>query len=1558
MCSILKSIEKISETNPDKEAIVCKSESLSYRDLYTNINAISKLIREHFDNENNKICFILDRSPAVVVTMISIMETNNCYIPIDLSYPLDRMKYICDNCDAMIVNDNTLHFASKLGYSKKIINISRIDLSDQSNSFVYKRDINKEAYIIYTSGTTGAPKGVMISYFSLLTMTKSAIKRLGVTCDDKVLQYASVGFDAAGWDIYIAILAGCSLYMVDEDARMDPTECYKFIRDNRLTVVTITPSLLAEFPKTRLPDVKHLIVMGEMSNISNMEFWCKEHRIYNGYGPTEATIATTLKEYKIGTPNTNVGTPLSSHSVYILTDDFKETDDVGEIYIGGPCVAIGYYNMKEVTKNKFIEHHKFGRLYRTGDIGRIVVNDVEILGRKDNQVKINGIRIELEDLESHINELDFIKMCAVIYHDQELVCFYVANKHIEQSDILIRSHLTKFVHQTVVPKSYVELTNMPITTNGKIDRQQLKDKIQTSENKVIVDDHDELSTIISEGYKQVTRKSYTGKFSFETNFFSIGGCSLTAHIISNYINKFKYNIKAVDVLKYPTIGLLHKYISDINQNFSSNCVVETTNNALITQQSLFHHQSLNPNCKSYNTKQCFNIKGNLDMKKLKRAIKSTILNHESLKSSFYLDHTLKLKIHDKISDNSDIDHPFSLKEPPIRFSLTNIKDKFYKLIIVKHSIIADIASECIILKEISDRYNGKNIPSNRYSLFEFNSKFNAKLLANKKHSKTFWKDKLYNVEPTQLPINNNQIRHKTREIMHQRSSCQIVRSIDSCLIYDISQNEGSSIFSVLAALLSITLSVCCNTEEVSFGTEVSLRETEYDMNLVSLLVNIVALVINVNSKITFSELLKQVSNTIIEAISHASIPSYSLGKYYKPEIMLVMQDIDQTLCLNGVDIEQIDLAPSESMFPVTWNCRHYKSTGEIKFYIEFNEQYSSEYLNYVVDIFESVLSRVSYTQSIQDLLYDALKTSPSNDVCYTSGSLVSMFDSVKQNCEVRYMDFIFSHEEMIRATNGIANKLIELGVVPGACVAVLLRRSHIAIAVVLAILRTGAHFVPIDPDLPDARINYILSDCNCKLVVTNSNHKHKVKDTLVVDNLVVDDLDDYLDCQFNIDKSTSESIAYIIYTSGSTGTPKGVIVKHKSISNVTQHFNEILNLSPGSNIYHTTTLSFDIAYLELFLPIVFGYNLIIIPHCVVTNPFEFVKWINGDYLIMPDLLQATPTSFSLICDHIQPNQNLNILTGGESLNTNLAEKLLKITNKLYNVYGPSETTIWSTCSLISNYNDINIGHPIKNTICKVFNNNLVPTPKGSTGELYISGIGLSDGYINRPDLTNEKFVNIDGQKFYKTGDIVKRNFDDTMIYINRSDFQCKINGHRIELGEISYILESFPGIDQAVTFANVVNDRTILCSVFKSNDYNISISNVLDFLNCQLPRYMIPSIIKSIKSFPKTANGKININELKEYCGDTSARDNFTNRTLTVPSTNTEYLIYKIWNDVLIVDDVSTDDNIVNIGGTSIDFVSIISKINKETKLSLSVMDIIRHPTIKSLAQHIDRVKN
>ena len=501
-------------------------------------------------------------------------------------------------------------------------------------------------------------------------------------------------------------------------------------------------------------------------------------------------------------------------------------------------------------------------------------------------------------------------------------------------------------------------------------------------------------------------------------------------------------------------------------------------------------------------------------------------------------------------------------------------------------------------------------------------------------------------------------------------------------------------------------------------------------------------------------------------------------------------------------------------------------------------------------------------------------------------------------------------------------------------------RSKELICTIIGILKTGACYVPLDPDYPECRLNSMVDDCHPKVIITKINHKFKNGNIIVYTDFINENnISD-------INLSNYNSLCYNIFTSGSTGKPKSCMIPHKSVMNVLLHFQKVLKISKDDKIWSLSNISFDIFVLETFLPLISGCKLLICPPCVSSNPVELSQWINHE---TPTILQATPTQLSLIAKHIHKNTNMSILVGGEPVTQNMSLLLLNITPNVFNVYGPSETTIWSTYNKITSDN-ITIGDPISNTDCIILNKFNEYVPKLCIGELYITGIGLSYGYYNKEELNNQAFIFHNNIKYYKTGDLVKQNRNGNIEYIGREDFQVKIRGHRIELEEVIRSIETYEYVKRAVVKSILKNETSYLIGYLIS-DHQINISNLFEHLRSILPLFMVPSYIIQLPRFPETFNGKIDMNKLPSPF-DINEKIKFINTSEYIkPETEIEIKLHNIWSKILGVDEISVNESFYNVGFVSIMTPAFTSNIEKEFGIVLTTEQLIKNSTIRTCSK-------
>ena len=610
-------------------------------------------------------------------------------------------------------------------------------------------------------------------------------------------------------------------------------------------------------------------------------------------------------------------------------------------------------------------------------------------------------------------------------------------------------------------------------------------------------------------------------------------------------------------------------------------------------------------------------------------------------------------------------------------------------------------------------------------------------------------------------------------------------------------------------------------------------------------------------------------------------------------------------------------------------------------------------------------------------------------------------EKTPNNVAVVYENQELTYQQLNERANQLAHYLRSLGVSPDILVAIAVEQSLEMIIGLLGILKAGGAYVPLDPDYPPERLQFMLEDTKVSVLITQAHLQDKLKKTLSsyrVKIIAVDQIDQILQQQKGDNPTSltlSHHLAYTIYTSGSTGKPKGVLVNHENLANLLDYFRKKVNINPSDVFLGITTFTFDIAGLEVYLPLLKGSKLLVANKKATTNPSQLIKLIDDCNVT---IMQGTPSTWQMLLEsHWLGKQDLRILCGGEAPTLDLINKLLNKANIIWNVYGPTETTIWSSSKSYSQKNlctSLSIGHPISNTQIYILDSYINPVPIGVSGEIYIGGDGLARGYLNRADLTAEKFIpNLfmnekdlkEKNRYYKslrlycTGDLARYLPNGNIEFLGRIDDQVKIRGFRIELGEIESALTQHNDVSQAVVIARKTEsgykqlvayvvpqvrllsslDKDVVLappskeefSVFKGESISFLTEDLRNHLFRFLPDYMIPAFFVFINKIPLTSNGKINRKALASY---TFLDDNCNKIHIIYPETNVQFQIFNIWKNVLNLKNISIHDNFFNIGGNSLSAIKVVSQLQQHYFNKVFVADIFKNPTIHSLARTIE----
>ncbi|MFF3641657.1 amino acid adenylation domain-containing protein [Streptomyces sp. NPDC002564] len=569
---------------------------------------------------------------------------------------------------------------------------------------------------------------------------------------------------------------------------------------------------------------------------------------------------------------------------------------------------------------------------------------------------------------------------------------------------------------------------------------------------------------------------------------------------------------------------------------------------------------------------------------------------------------------------------------------------------------------------------------------------------------------------------------------------------------------------------------------------------------------------------------------------------------------------------------------------------------------------------------------------------------------------------------VRCGDTVLSYGELDRRSELLARRLARLGAGPGTLVGVFLHRDADLLTGLLAVLRTGAAYVPLDPVYPPERIRHMLDDSGALLVLTESALTASLPPdcparVVARDAPDTDPTDTDADTDTGTapagpfeeglpDRAVAEDPAYVIYTSGSTGLPKGVRVGHRALTNFLCSMAKEPGFAATDTLLAVTTACFDIAGLELYLPLVTGGQVLIAPAPTAADGFALRELVEAR---RPTVMQATPVTWRMLIEAgWRGDGRLTVLCGGEALPADLAEDLLRRAGRVWNMYGPTETTIWSSVDEVLAGRPVTIGRPLANTRMYVLDERMRPVPPGAPGELYIGGDGVADGYHRRPDLTARKFLDdpFAPGRVYRTGDLVRHLPDGRLEYLRRVDNQVKLHGHRIELGEVETVLREHPAVAGAAVAVREddVGDR-LVAYVVGADTRPLVVPELRDHVGERLPAYMVPGAVVTLPDLPLTPNGKLDRKALPAP-DDTATEAGRSGGA--APEGAVEHRIAAIWQGALGRSTVGVDVNFFDAGGDSLRLTQVVARLRAELRPSLNRLDMFRHPTIRTMARHLD----
>jgi amino acid adenylation domain-containing protein len=1633
--------EDQAKRTPDATAVVFGSERLSYRELNRRANQLAHYLQKLGVRPETLVGLCMERSLEMLVGVLGILKAGGAYVPLDPEYPAARLAFMLLDSQAQVVLTQYRLRELFSGHEARIVCVDTdwSDISQESDENPSSGETpDNLAYVIYTSGSTGEPKGVLVAHRGVTNVIEASINSFGVDSNSRVLQLASLSFDASVLEIFTALLAGATLYLVSREVVASGPDLAKMLREHVITTIALPPSLLDLIPAGDFPFLRSIVVGGEACGADIAARWSRGRGFFNAYAPTEATIYATLTQCLEGERQSPpIGRPISNMQVYLLDSRLQPVpiNVPGELYLGGIGLARGYLNRPDLTAERFIPNpfsSELGaKLYKSGDLARFLPDgQIDFIGRTDHQVKVRGYRIELGEIEVVLSEHHCVREAVVIAREdvpgeRRLVAYVLADDTHSTTATELRAFLKQKLPDYMVPSAFVIIDSMPLTATGKLDRNALPapEQAQPKLSQAYLAPRTPIEEILAAIWEQFFRVDRVG---VHDDFFDLGGHSLLAtQVVSRIRNTLGVDLPLRALFETHTIAGLADRIEEAikNEQGPQAPPIEAVSHndgipLSFAQQRLWFLDQFEPGSPLYNIHTAVSINGPLNVTVLEQSLGEILRRHEILRTTFNIvggqvvqtihpTSEWRLTVIDLRENGAserdykaaklateEAQQPFDLAVGPlVRTKLLRLGEEDYRLLLTMHHIVSDGWSMGIFVRELlalyeaySDRWTSplKELPI-QYADFAV---WQREWLQGEalERQLDYWKEQLAGSLPVlDLPTDRPRPPVQTYEGAHE--TALLPESLNEGL-KELSRREGATLFMTLLAAFSALLHRYSGQQEILIGTPIANRNRAEIEGLIGFFVNTVVMKVDLMGEPSFKELVGRVREVALEAYAHQDLPFEKLVEELNPArdmshtpLFQIMFDLQNAL-IQPIELRELSLTPvpvdnKTAKFDLTLTLAEAENglVGSLEYNTDlFDAATIRRMLGHFETLLESIIAdpaqRISELQLLTEAETKQLLVDWNNThTDYSTDQLIcELFEKqVEQTPDATAVVFggrLLTYRELSNRANKLAAYLTGQGVGPDVPVGICLERSIEMIVGLLGILKAGGAYVPLDPSYPKNRLAFMLDDSQAQVLLI----KEGILEGLPENQTKVVCLDrDWMlieqeSTQALIRAVGPDNLAYIIYTSGSTGSPKGVMVTHRNLLHSTRaRFSYYAE--PVTGYLLLSSSAFDSSVAGIFWTLCQGGMLVIPDERSYQDPVYLAELIAR---IRLSHLLCLPSLYNILLEQAKPGQLSSLraaIVAGEACPIELVRRHKEILpqTSLFNEYGPTEATVWSSVYDCRGYewrSRVPIGRPIADTHIYLLDSRLQPVPIGVAGELYIGGAGLAQGYFNHADQTAERFVpnpfsKQTGARLYKTGDLARFLPDGQIDFIGRNDSQVKIRGYRIELGEIEVALRQHPSVRDAVVV--VRQDRTdgekrLTGYIVKHQQQQPTAKQLREHLKLLLPEYMIPSRFVWLEALPLTPSGKLDRSALPPP-GKATPDDESHRRPAATPL---EKVLAGIWCEVLGLEEVGMDENFFDLGGHSLLATQVASRVREALEVEVGVRKLFERPTVAGLAGAIE----
>ena len=1629
---------------PESTALIFGDRELSNAEFASRVNSLALRLIELGVEPETAVAVSIPRSVEMLVALHAVVAAGGQYVPIEVSTPADRVRYMLETVDALIVlvldQQNPIAVvdtARELAVLVEVVDaaafvdgpVRRITDADR------RRPLRPEhaVYTLFTSGSTGRPKGVTLTHEAVMNRLAWGLAELPIGPSDRVIQKTPYTFDCSVPELFAPLVAGVPMVLLKDGGHLDPLYVAAEILRTDVTMVHFVPSMLALFldvvPRELLfamESIRIVSTTGEAlppSIAATVRQYWPEIRFYNLYGPTEAAVEITFEAIETVASDDStvpIGRPIWNSSALVLDSRLQRVPDgaAGELYLGGIQLARCYSDRPELTAERFIAD-PFGsdgsRLYRTGDL--VVRNgsgELEYLGRSDFQVKLRGQRIELGEIESVL-----VSAPGVVHAAAAVVTAPSGGEHLvgylgapDGSSIdvdVVRAAAMQSLPVYMVPTAWEVLEDVPLNTAGKLDRKALPAPefctSRRSEYRAPESESERILTALIEELLGIERVSVAD------NLFMLGADSLAAaRLAARARTAAGIEVSLSDIFASESISALAMTAKTTEGEGVGSRIAPFERPQRIPlsppQARLWFINRLDPTAPTYNMPGAVRLRGHIDLDTVRGAIADVVERHESLRTHFPavegeptqeiapIDEAVaQIILATRTASTEDAEQVLAaeamkgfdlVSEYPVRFVILEETDGAgalsHVLMVVLHHIAGDGASLPPLITDLLTAYAARSAGSApdwdplpvQYADFTL---WQRELLGDAGDPESrlakelsCWRDHLDgSPEVLALPTDRPRVGAATGVggFVDAELGPETVAGLRK-----LASAQGVTTFTVLHAALVALLARLADTDDVVVGTAVAGRDEPQLAGLIGMFVNTVVLRTRVRPGDTVAGLLAHAHQVRGFAMEHSSAPfeavveavghrrSLSHSPLFQVAITLIA---DHTSAFDGTDVEVLSARPPVAKYDLAVTATE---SVDDRIALEFSyaaDVFESNTVERFAEYLETILAAMIHDPARSLASVSLLPEAEMRSLTATPAgaapcTLRSIFSDVERAARPLAPAVIgaeeISHEVFGMRTNQLARELIARGAGPGAVVAVAMPRSELSVLACVAIAKTGAAFVSVDPRHPRDRRELMLATSGAALGLTTTDgdvDDHGGTDWIIVDSEAGEYQVAGRSGRAVSDVELLRSIelddpAYLIFTSGSTGVPKATVVPNRGLNNLVENQRQWFGLGCDSRVLHVASPSFDASVFEFAMALAGGSTLVVADiHTYAGHDLErFIAAHGVTHAVM------TPSALSTLDPTTVPSLR-TVLSAGEACPDEVLRRWSEHGRRFFNLYGPTEATIWATADgPLRPTDEITIGRALDGVGALVLDAGLQPTPTGVVGELYLTGDQLALGYLSRRGQTSAAFVADPfgpGRRMYRTGDRVVRREDGRLVYRGRRDFQLKVRGMRIEPGEVDAALVAHPAVGNAMSLGveGPAGEAVLVSYVSPAEGQTVTPDEILRHAAELLPSHMMPHTVMVVDEFPTTVVGKIDRGKLPPV--------DFRTTTEFIPPRNAlETVVSQAYAQVLELDRVSVKDGFFELGGTSLSAAKLATRLSQVLGRSISVRTIFEGGSVAGVA--------